>query len=148
MFNITSKYFSFFNNKLPASWVVHITRDFLKCYSCFYHSFIKQGNKTDCSNNITSNEKKTELDSNFLSNLRVKNMNMLLYVLIMSRTHFRLNLHSIVAWMLRNSFLKAGVISGSLSDYNGTQTYNHWSVWLNGSVFLYEIGYEITRCSE
>ena len=29
MFNITSKYFSFFNDKPPANWVVLITRDFL-----------------------------------------------------------------------------------------------------------------------
>ena len=38
MFNITSKYFSFFNNKPPASWVAHITRDFLTYYSCSYYS--------------------------------------------------------------------------------------------------------------
>ena len=38
MFNITSTYFSFFNNKPPVSWVVHITRDFLTCYSCSYYS--------------------------------------------------------------------------------------------------------------
>ena len=38
----------------------------------------KQSSKIDCSNNITSNEKKIELDSNYLSNLRVKNMNRLL----------------------------------------------------------------------
>ena len=31
-----------------------------------------------------------------------------LYVLMMSRTHFRMNLHSIVAWMSRNSLLEAG----------------------------------------
>ena len=37
-FNITSKYFSFFNNKTPASWVAQITRDFLTCYSCSYYS--------------------------------------------------------------------------------------------------------------
>ena len=30
-----------------------------------------------------------------------------LYVLIISRTHFRVNPHSIVAWMSRNSLLKA-----------------------------------------
>ena len=36
MFEKTSKYFSFFNNKPPASWVVHITKDFLTCYSCLY----------------------------------------------------------------------------------------------------------------
>ena len=34
VFNITSKYFSFFNNKPPASWVAHTTRDFLTCHSC------------------------------------------------------------------------------------------------------------------
>ena len=38
MFNINSKYLSFFNNKLPASWVAHIARDFLRCYSCSYYS--------------------------------------------------------------------------------------------------------------
>ena len=38
MFNITSKYFSLFNNKPPESWVVHITRDFFTCYSCLYYS--------------------------------------------------------------------------------------------------------------
>ena len=38
MFNITSKYFSFYSNKLPASLVAHITRDFLACYSCSYYS--------------------------------------------------------------------------------------------------------------
>ena len=42
MFNIASKYFSLFNNKPPASWVAHITRDFLACYSCLnYSSMIK-----------------------------------------------------------------------------------------------------------
>ena len=38
MYNITSKYFNFFNNKPPVRWVAHITRDFLICYSCSYHS--------------------------------------------------------------------------------------------------------------
>ena len=33
MFNITLKYFIFFDNKPPASRVAHITRDFLTCYS-------------------------------------------------------------------------------------------------------------------
>ena len=40
MFNITSRYFSFFNNKPPASWVALITRDFLTCYSCSYYSSV------------------------------------------------------------------------------------------------------------
>ena len=31
--NVASKYFSFFNNKPPASWVTHITKNFLTCYS-------------------------------------------------------------------------------------------------------------------
>ena len=34
-----------------------------------------------------------------------------LYVIIMSRTSLRLNPHSIVAWMSRNSFLERGAIS-------------------------------------
>ena len=38
MFNITSTCFSFFNNKPPASWVTHRTRDFITCYSCSYYS--------------------------------------------------------------------------------------------------------------
>ena len=38
MFNITTKHLSFFNNKPPASWVMHIGRDFLTCYSCSYYS--------------------------------------------------------------------------------------------------------------
>ena len=38
MFSITSKYFSFLNNKSPASRAVHITRDFLTCYSCLYYT--------------------------------------------------------------------------------------------------------------
>ena len=42
MFNITSKYFSFFDNKQPASSVAHITKDFLTCYSCSYYSSMVQ----------------------------------------------------------------------------------------------------------
>ena len=38
MFNITSKYFSFSNNKPPASWVTQTSRNFLTCYSCPYYS--------------------------------------------------------------------------------------------------------------
>ena len=38
LFNTTSKYFSFFNHKSLASWVAHIIRDFLTCYSCSYYS--------------------------------------------------------------------------------------------------------------
>ena len=34
-----------------------------------------------------------------------------LCILVMSRTHFRVNPHSIFAWMSRNSFLKTGAIS-------------------------------------
>ena len=42
MLNITSKYFSFLNNKPPASWVVHLTRTFPICYSCLYYSSMFQ----------------------------------------------------------------------------------------------------------
>ena len=34
MFNIKSRYFSFFNNKPAASWVAHAARVYLVCYSC------------------------------------------------------------------------------------------------------------------
>ena len=40
MFNITSKYFSIFSNKSPASWVAHITRKLFTFYSCSYYSSI------------------------------------------------------------------------------------------------------------
>ena len=46
MFNITSKYFSFLNNKPPATWAVHIIRDFLTCYSCSYYSSMVCANIT------------------------------------------------------------------------------------------------------
>ena len=48
MFNITSKYFSFVDNKPPASWFVHIARDFLKSYSCLYYSSMFNGNMRIC----------------------------------------------------------------------------------------------------
>ena len=48
MFNITSKYFSIFNNKPPARWVAHIARDFLKCYSCSYYSSVVQRKENNC----------------------------------------------------------------------------------------------------
>ena len=46
MFNIACRYFIFFNNKSPASWVVHTTRDFLSCYFCLYYSFMLKGRYT------------------------------------------------------------------------------------------------------
>ena len=46
-----------------------------------------------------------------------------LYVVIISRTRFRVSLHSIIAWMSRNSLLETGPIC--LSDCNGTQTHSH-----------------------
>ena len=48
-----------------------------------------------------------------------------LYVLVMSRTRFRVNPHSIVAWMSRNSLFKAGAKSEWLSDCNWTRTQSH-----------------------
>ena len=38
MFNIALKCFNTFNNKPPSSWVAHIRRNFLTCYSCSYYS--------------------------------------------------------------------------------------------------------------
>ena len=45
MFNITLKFFSFFNKGPPANWVAHITRDFLTCYPCSYYSSILKLNQ-------------------------------------------------------------------------------------------------------
>ena len=42
----------------------------------------------------------------------------------MSRTHFRVNLHSIFAWISRNSLLETGAI-WSLSNSNGIRTHDH-----------------------
>ena len=38
MFNITSKYIRFFNNKLPPSRVTHITKQFSYIFSCSYNN--------------------------------------------------------------------------------------------------------------
>ena len=43
----------------------------------------------------------------------------------MSSTRFGVNLHSLVAWMSRNSLLETGTISWSLSDSNGILTHKH-----------------------
>ena len=66
------------------------------------------------------------------SNVRKKHLeeSRKLYVLVMSRTHFRVNPHSIVALMPRNSLLKAGAKSEVKFDM---------SVWPNGGVFVYEL---------
>ena len=48
-----------------------------------------------------------------------------LYVLVMSRMHFRVNPHSIVAWMSRNVLSRSRCKIWSLSDLNWTQTQNH-----------------------
>ena len=45
MFDITSKYFTFFKNTPPATWVAHTTRNFITCYSCSYYSFMMEGNR-------------------------------------------------------------------------------------------------------
>ena len=56
----------------------------------------------------------------FWVNLCQKNLNWL-RVLIMSRTRFRVNLHSIAAWMLRNSLIDIW----NLGDCNRIWTQNH-----------------------
>ena len=60
-FNITSIYFSMFNNKPPASWVAHITRDFLTCYSCSYYSSMFTVTYSDRS--ITNEDQTLKLNS-------------------------------------------------------------------------------------
>ena len=51
MFNITSEYFGFFNNKPLTSWVAYITRDFLTCYSCSYDSSMHKLNRKNLKRN-------------------------------------------------------------------------------------------------
>ena len=48
-----------------------------------------------------------------------------LYVVIMSRTRFRVHPHPIVARMSRNSFLETGAKSEVWTDCNGTWTHNY-----------------------
>ena len=43
MCNITSQYFNIFNKKPPASCVMHMTKDFLICYSFSFYSSMLQG---------------------------------------------------------------------------------------------------------
>ena len=81
-----------------------------------------------------------------------------LYVLIMSRTRFRVNPHSIVALNFKELLARNRREIWSLSDCNGTRTnnhlirtrtLNHLAIWLNGWVFVYELngcGFE-SRCS-
>ena len=62
------------------------------------------------------------------------------YFLVMSRTRFRVNPYSVVAWMSRNSLLEAGAKS---------EVRFRSSVGPNGSVFFYELnasGFEFS-CS-
>ena len=69
-----------------------------------------------------------KLDGCLLKSINLCSANILpkwLYVLIMSRTRFRVNPHSIVAWISRNSLLETGAKSEVLSDCNGTRTHNH-----------------------
>ena len=51
--------------------------------------------------------------------------NVPLHVIIMSRTRFIVNIHSIVAWMSWNSLLKTDTISDVLNDNNGIQIHSH-----------------------
>ena len=61
IFNTTSKYFSNFNNKPLASWVAHIAKDFLTCYSCSYYSSILEEIFCKC------------LDQKYCQRMNVKN---------------------------------------------------------------------------
>ena len=68
-----------------------------------------------------------------------------LYVLVMSRTRFRVNPHSIVAWMSRNSLLQASARNVKFKWLHLDST----PVWPNGWVFVYEVsgsGFE-SSCS-
>ena len=76
---------------------------------------------------------------------------------VMSRTRFRVNPPSIVAWMSRNSLLEAGVKSEVDSNWTRTQnhlvrkrTLNHLAKLASGWVFVYKLsvsGFE-SSCNE
>ena len=76
---------------------------------------------------VVSVNKKVDLkfiQVNILKNMA--RMTRRLYVLVMSHMHLRVNLHSAVAWMSRNSLLKTDMISKwHLSDCNGIRLHNH-----------------------
>ena len=65
-----------------------------------------------CTTYKLTSDKMTRLpwsSANPIPILNIKTISVIwLYVLIMSRTHFRVNPHSIFAWMLRNSLLESG----------------------------------------
>ena len=99
-----------------------------------------------------------------------------LYVLMMLCTRIRVNPHSVVAWMSRNSSLEAGAISEVYVTAIGLEpttsqfvkrvrdmirAYSHmhrankysqhssiiWLVWLTGWVFVYKLsGYRLESC--
>ena len=76
---------------------------------------------------------------------------MWLYVIIMSRTHFRVNLHSVAAWMSRTPCSKQAryLKFKWLQRDSNPQPQPQPSVWLDGWVFVYELigcGFE-SRCS-
>ena len=70
-----------------------------------------------------------------------------LYNLIISRTRFRVNPHSIVAWLWRNLVFTLKCIRDMIITYSQmhrTDKYSQqisiiWPVWLNGWVFIYEL---------
>ena len=85
-----------------------------------------------------------------------------LYVVIMSRTSFRVNPHSIVCLNVREVLARSRGHIWSLSDSNVIRTHNHlvrkWTLnylaklaklWLSGWVFVYELsgcGFESRFC--
>ena len=77
----------------------------------------------------------------------IKKILLWLYVIIMSRTRFRVISHSMIACISRNVLLNIWIIS----DSNGIQTHNHLvceQTLANGWVFVYEVssfGFE-SRC--
>ena len=59
-----------------------------------------------------------------------------LYVIIMSRMLLRMNLHSIVAWMLRNSLLETGAISDVyVLNTVAVRWSNIWKLWYQVKIF-------------
>ena len=102
------------------SWTIHYF-SYRFCFNCTRTNFLDIANMIAYCKSISLYLSKP---LSFLILISVSTHLNWLYVIIMSRTHFGVNQHSVVAWMSGNSLRETGVISKVLSDCNGNLTYN------------------------
>ena len=78
----------------------------VRCRCCTGHEILWPRERSLCL------QKKVEMKCMQLNALKnIARMTRSVCVLVISHTHFRVNLHSVVAWISRNSLLKTGAIS-------------------------------------